>query len=282
LDTSPNGGYVPPTRLSTIADIFRRMTAPVEVNGRGPFHLVVDTGANQSVISQELAQQLELPLGAPRPLHGVAGVEIAPTVTAAEVRVGQRLVSQADFSVLPQASIGGLGMLGLDLLANQRLTLDFQGRRLVIEESRKLTADPGDISVVARERDGQLTLVEAKMFGIPVLSFLDSGAQSSIGNLALREYANKEGLAQVWTTVPILSATGQTILGRRAVLPMFRLGKMKLENLPLVFSDLHIFRLWNMEDQPAVLLGIDVLSQFASVCLDFGRSEVRFRMPELS
>ena len=80
--------------------------------------------------------------------------------------------------------------------------------------------------------------------------------------------------------MPILSATGQTIQGERAILPEFKLGQLRLRRLPVVFSDLHVFRMWNMTEQPAILLGVDVLSQFASVCLDFGRSEVWFRMAE--
>src|SRR5665213_2244828 len=66
--------YVPPVSLSTVADMYRRMTAPIIVNGSGPFAFVVDTGANQSVISTELAAQLGLVRGALEPLNGVAGV----------------------------------------------------------------------------------------------------------------------------------------------------------------------------------------------------------------
>src|ERR1700722_9035945 len=66
-----DSGYAPPASLKAVLDIYRRMTAPVRVNGRGPFPFIVDTGANQSVISDTLAAQLGLVRGAAELLNGV-------------------------------------------------------------------------------------------------------------------------------------------------------------------------------------------------------------------
>src|SRR4051794_27189277 len=53
----------PAQTIETANDPYKRMTAPVLINGRGPNFFVVDTGANQSVISLELATALGLPDG---------------------------------------------------------------------------------------------------------------------------------------------------------------------------------------------------------------------------
>jgi hypothetical protein len=37
--------------------------------------------------------------------------------------------------------------------------------------------------------------------------------------------------------------------------------------------------MWNMVDSPAILIGVDVLSRFETVCLDFRKNEVGFRLP---
>ncbi|HUO12509.1 MAG TPA: aspartyl protease family protein, partial [Caulobacteraceae bacterium] len=79
---APADNYVPPTGLKALLDLYRRMTGPVTLNGAGPFAFVVDTGANQSVISAELAAQLALPPGHAEELHGVAGVQTTQTVNA--------------------------------------------------------------------------------------------------------------------------------------------------------------------------------------------------------
>ena len=75
--------YVPPRSISAVNDIYSRMTVGVRVAGQGPFPFVVDTGANQSVISAELAAQLLLPRQPEAPLNGIAGVMMEPTTCAA-------------------------------------------------------------------------------------------------------------------------------------------------------------------------------------------------------
>ncbi|MDQ2765144.1 MAG: retroviral-like aspartic protease family protein, partial [Pseudomonadota bacterium] len=250
--------YIPPISLSTVADLYRRMTAPIRINGAGPFPFVVDTGANQSVLSEELSLQLSLPVGPFEPLNGVAGVENAATTNAA-LEIGGRTEKNVVFSLLPAKAIGGVGMLGLDRLEGQELTLDFQGRTLDIKPPGRLWRDPADIAVKAHRRDGQLTLVDADLAGIPLVAFLDSGAQNTIGNMALRSLALTRNPKSPWTDTPIVSATGQTIDAQIADLPQLRVGGMRLPNWPVAFADLHTFKMWDLTRKPAILLGVDVL-----------------------
>ena len=203
--------YLPPTNISSVADIYKRMTVPILVNGQGPFAFVVDTGANQSVISSELAAQLGLSIGELEPLHGVAGLRMAPT-TVAGLAVGRRLQAAVTLSVLPAAAIGAAGMLGLDRLEGQRLTLDFAQQQLRIGAAQDGLTAFGDIAVKATRRDGQLTLVDADLAGISLIAFIDSGAQSTIGNLALRDLAITRNPKTLWSSTPIISATGQEIM----------------------------------------------------------------------
>jgi hypothetical protein len=100
--------------------------------------------------------------------------------------------------------------------------------------------------------------------------------------MALRAWAADRGRAiGAWKTAPIVSATGQTIKAELADLPNLRVGGFSLPNWPVAFAELHTFRMWNLVDRPAILIGIDILSRFQSVSLDFLRSEVRFRLAEI-
>jgi predicted aspartyl protease len=271
--------YVPPRSIGAVADIYSRMTAGVRVEGRGPYDFIVDTGANQSVISAEIVASLGLPVNPSAPLNGVAGVMMAPT-TFAVLDIAGRRKAGAGFSVLPGAAIGGQGMLGLDQLGGQRLTLDFRNPSIRIETAGRLWNAGRDVVVRGRQVSGQLTLVDADIAGLKITAFIDSGAQSSIGNMALRDLAADRNRAiGAWATTSIVSATGQTIEAELANLPNLRLGGVKMPNWPVAFADLHTFRMWNLVDRPAILIGVDILSRFESVSLDFFRSEVRFRLP---
>ncbi|MBQ1543545.1 hypothetical protein C5708_13765 [Caulobacter sp. CCUG 60055] len=278
--TSPDAVYEPPASLAAALDLYSRMTAPVLVNGAGPFPFVVDTGANQTVISTELADLLRLPLGPPQPLHGAVGVRMADTAQVDSLSIGARMHRSVMVSILPQAAVGGPGLLGVDRLGDQRLTLDFKGRRIRIEDSRGARRSGLDLVAPAARRAGQLTLVKARLGRAPMTVFLDSGAETTIGNMALRNLAATGFPKTQWSRTTIISATGQQMDGDWAVLPELKLGGLDVRNLLTIFADLHTFAIWNMLEEPALLLGVDVLSQFEFVSLDFARSEVRFRPPQ--
>ncbi|HVN00591.1 MAG TPA: retroviral-like aspartic protease family protein [Caulobacteraceae bacterium] len=278
--TTPQGpAYLPPAKISTVLDIYKRMTAPVSVAGAGPFAFVADTGANQSVIAAELAQQLGLAIGDTQALNGVAGVQMTPTATA-RIQIGSRAEREATLSVLPGAAIGGPGLLGLDLLDGGQVTLDFGRQTLTIDGGPAMSGSGDEVELKAHRRDGQLTLVDADLAGIRLTAFIDSGAQDTIGNMALRQLAVTRYPLIPWRPIPIVSVTGQTIDAVFADLPGLRIGGLSVPTWPVAFADLHTFKLWNLVDRPAILIGVDVLSRFESVCLDFRRDEVRLRLPQ--
>jgi len=270
--------YQPPTRISAVMDIYKRMTTSVKVAGMGPYQFVADTGANQSVVSSEVAAKLGLLMGPAQALNGVAGVQLTPT-TEASVEIGPRRKRQATLSVLPEAAIGAPGMLGLDLLDGSQLTLDFSRQILTIDDDAGRSGMGDEIHLKAHRRDGQLTLVDADLAGIRVTAFLDSGAQDTIGNMALRDLAVTRYPLTPFRPIPIVSVTGQTIDAQFADLPGLRIGGLSVPNWPVAFADLHTFRMWDLVSRPAVLIGVDILSRFETVCLDFRRDEVRLRLP---
>ena len=110
-------------------------------------------------------------------------------------------------------------------------------------------------------------------------AFIDSGAQTSVGNLALRRAQAQRAPATLWFPASITSVTGQTLAAEAAVLPELTLGDYQFKDIAMVFADLHPFAMWSLIDAPAVLVGVDVLSRFSHVSLDYARGEVRLRAP---
>src|SRR3546814_15475565 len=54
----------PPAVIRTIPSGDTRITIPIQIDGRGPWNFVVDTGSQPTVISRPLADRLALPLRA--------------------------------------------------------------------------------------------------------------------------------------------------------------------------------------------------------------------------
>jgi predicted aspartyl protease len=276
---SPPAAGALSTSIGAGIDWTSRMTAPVRIEGQGPFPFVVDTGANRTVIAAELAMKLGLPEGELEPVQGVAGMQMAPTAFAS-LTVGDRTGRRGPVSLLPSAAIGGQGLLGLDRIGDQCVTLDFHAQQLVIGSAPPRWGGTYEVSVRARRRDGQLTMVDADLAGVPVVAFIDSGSDTTIGNMALHHFCIERDPSVKWLKVPVISATGQTMQAEMADLPHLRVGGFELPVWPVAFVDLHTFSMWGLTERPAMLLGMDVLSRFDRVSLDFARSVVRFRLPQ--
>jgi predicted aspartyl protease len=270
----------PPTDSLRYLDPSRRLTVQALVNGQGPYGFLVDTGADRSAISSDLADTLGLARQGRVTVHSIAGAQTVDTVQLQSLAVGRRMRGPMVMSVLPADHLGAAGLLGLEWLGDSSLMLDFEGRRMRVGAALPLP-DSRTVVVKTRTRSGGLTLIDALIPGARVLAFLDSGSTTTVGNLALLEAARREQaiLGDV-VDIDLRSVTGQTLAGRLAVLSRLTLGKMVLRNVPIVVGPVHTFDYWGMGQQPAILIGADILQKFQTVALDFRRGEVRFRVSE--
>lgn len=267
-----------PTTVAITREALEHVTAPVRINGQGPFRFMVDTGANISCVSQELAQALALPAGREVQVHTIVGRRSRPSVVLDRLEIGTRTRKHVAAPVLPMAGFDIDGVLGIDWLKGQRLVMGFAGKTLEITKSRREDSGKGRVVVPARRKSGQLTIVDADLSGRDISAMIDSGSQFSIANNSLRRLVQrldpKAGAAA--TTVGMISIAGERFHGEQLNLPFLRLGGLTLGNVPVVFTDMPIFKLWDLHETPTIMLGIDLLTQFETVSLDFGRSAVRF------
>jgi predicted aspartyl protease len=241
---------------------------------------VVDTGADRTVISKELAAELGLPPGPPTRLNATSGVELEQTAVIDTLKVGPRTIAHIEAPLLGEANLGAQGMLGIDSLRAQSVVLDFRRRRITVTASRREYDAPGVVVVHAKSLYGQLILVDAHIGRLPIYVILDSGAQNTVANSTLgRLLALRAPHAAPRTPVDIISVTGGRTAGEFMILPTVTLGDVTLNKLPVAFADLHTFAQFNLTDRPAMLLGMDVLRVFDSVDVDFGRKAVSFHLP---
>jgi predicted aspartyl protease len=268
------------------------MTAPVRIDGQGPFQFVVDTGANRTVVSAELARSLGLPPGPMANVHGVAGVEPAQTAMIGELRVGSVVSKDLLAPRLPRDRLGADGLIGVDVLRNRKVLMDFRRGELQISASSMRSLGPLDllrestgqarrgrrVTVPAKFRFGQLIIIGADVRRRPVTAFMDSGSQTTVGNSAMGRLvsADLNVPRPARLSVPVLSATGQTAMGELGLTPLLKIGGLTITGLPTVFADLHVFDLWALQDRAALLIGVDVMRQFDAIELDYRNRKVAF------
>jgi predicted aspartyl protease len=255
-----------------------RLSVEVQINGRGPYTFIVDSGADTSAIGVGIARDLQLPLGRPAVLNGMTSRDIVDRVKVASLTLGPTTVRDLEVAALREGDLGGDGLLGIDALVQQRLMMDFEKRLITVEDARTpIRISPGDIVITARRQRGQLILTEVRANSVPIEAVIDTGSEVTIGNLALREkLLHRHGTR--FTNVPATGVTGVTVQLEIAIVDRLELGPVTLTDVPIAFADVPPFKLFGMGDQPALLLGTDILESFRRVSLDFRARKVRFQL----
>jgi len=262
-------------------DRHARMTVPVSIGTSGPYAFIVDTGAERTVIARELAATLQLSSAGSARLHSMTEVSNIPTVAIPMLGVGGKEVRGIRAPALERRNLGAEGMLGVDSLQSQRVSFDFERQLMTVVPSRKLEERWADdaIVVTARNRFGHLVLVDASLDGQKVWVIVDTGAQATIGNLALLRKLQKHSRLRPIAPVQMISVTGGRITADQSMVKHLRLGGVDIYDLPVAFSDVHPFRQLGLMDRPAILLGMDALRLFERVSVDFANRKVKLLPP---
>lgn len=265
-------------------DHSERMTVPVRLSGTGPYHFLIDTGADRTAISREVATRLKLPAGDRATLHSIASESSVETATVPSLQLTLKPVRIANAPVLEGENMGADGILGVDSLRSQRIMFDFQAKTLSIVPSSEpdFRYEPGTIVVVANRRNGRLLLTEAKADGAAVTVVIDTGSQVSIGNSALRKRLLAAKLLTGSEPVVLESVTGEKIAGEFMTLRELSIGGFGLKNLAIVFTDAHTFKQLKLTKKPALLLGMNAMRAFKKVSIDFANRKLRVIVPEQS
>jgi predicted aspartyl protease len=265
------------TLLEYDADKANRMTVPVNIDGSGPYRFVVDTGAERTVISSDLADRLNLNPGKTSTVHSMTEVSRIETVIIPELEVAGRMVRDINAPSLDRGHLGAEGMLGVDSLQRQRISFDFGRQEMTITPSKKREERwPKDsIIVTARSVFGHLVLIDAAVDGQKVWVIVDTGSQVTVANEALRRKLARKGKLGQTHPVEMVSVTGGRMTVDRTKVSLIRIGGVDIVNMPIAFADVHPFKKLKLTNRPAILLGMDALQLFERVSVDFANRRVK-------
>ncbi|MEO6214674.1 MAG: retroviral-like aspartic protease family protein [Sphingomonas sp.] len=270
----------PPENILAMGDAAARMTVPVTIGSAGPYQFIIDTGAERTVISRELAATLGLSPGREVRLTAMTGTSNVGTVVIPSLTVSSIASKPIEAPALFSANLGAPGMLGIDTLSGHSLSIDFETNRMTLVPSakRKHGNVQGDIVVQAKSAYGQLIVTQAFYRGRRISVVIDTGAQVSMGNSALRARMRRE-LKKVPEQIMLTSVTGQTMAADYTQIERLDIGGVGFNQLPIAFADVAPFRKFGLTKQPALMLGMDALRLFRHVDVDFANREVRFSLP---
>lgn len=270
---APEPRYVAPT----LRDRIGRIWAPVFINGEGPFRLVLDTGASRSAVTAKVAEALGIPIeeSSRVTLHGVTGSGSAATIRAERLEVGELLVERPLLLIVEDAFGGAEGVLATEGLKDKRITIEFRRDRIEIARSHGQRAPGGYATVPVKLSRGRVLTTDARVGPLRIKAIIDTGAQQTIGNLALRErlLAWRSRLAE--QEQGVVGVTGDVQRGPNLAVPPIGIGEVSISNGRITFVDLHIFRHWGFVDEPVLMIGMDVLGLLDTLIIDYRRKELQ-------
>jgi hypothetical protein len=126
---------------------------------------------------------------------------------------------------------------------------------------------------------GKLLAFKTRIGSVATTAVIDTGAQRTIGNQALRTALNRSKRHAVQEE--IIGVTLDVERGDNIRTPPIAFGKATITGARVTFTDTSIFTHWGLANEPAVLLGMDVLGTLDVLVIDYKLQElhVRFRGP---
>lgn len=229
----------------------------VSIRGEGPWPFVVDTGASHTAIAQPLAEHFGFVSSFERSddVQALTSRFRAERFVVEQVHFGPVEIDGLDAVVIPIApdnDLAAYGLLGADAFGEGRIEIDFAASRLEIDARAPEHADA--------HIDPQTGLIfaTARLGGVrrPVHVLVDSGSPRTIVNPELATQLNGGGVV---ISLNVGGVGGEIIPTDIAQLVRVRVGGLCEARAAALKADLDIFRALGWQDQPAMVLGLDVL-----------------------
>lgn len=215
---------------------------PVFIDGRGPYSFVLDTGAEATLVSNELADSLPLPRGEEDDGRGAAGKMTLVKSQLPSLTVGQETLESVpvfvtDLSFIGQAKGAQVdGALGHSLLRHFAITLDYAANTLTLTRpvgGAERALDEREIAFRPAHAEHPLVVVPVFVNGKGPYDFaLDTGASSTMISL---ELAPEFGLAT--EDIRQVTGGGGSVNAARVQLSSLAVGAARQENLTAAASD---------------------------------------------
>jgi predicted aspartyl protease len=263
--------------LTLEEDRNRRLTVPVHIDGSGPFDFMIDTGSQATAVTREINATLALRPAGTATLVGMASRRAVEMVEVARLDIGSHTITDLSAPVLEREHVGADGIVGLDSLQDFRVMIDFRDQTIALEDMRGRESSKRGFEIVVRARQklGQLLITDAIVEGIRATVIIDTGAQASLANNALREKIRTQRASEVTTT----DVNGVDIVGQMSLMRSLSIEGLSLTNVPLTFADTPAFEALGLAETPALSLGMNHLALFDRVAIDFANRRVMFDVP---
>jgi Aspartyl protease len=125
-----------------------------------------------------------------------------------------------------------------------------------------------------------MLMAQGEIMGVRVNVLIDTGSNISLANEQFRDALRDVGARTIEYRNGHAFTFGRPIvLEKRVWTPSLRLGRTIVGRVNAYIGNFHLFDLWGLQDEPTLLIGMDVLARSREMAIDYANGVVYFRKP---
>jgi predicted aspartyl protease len=216
---------------------------PVQVNDHGPFDFILDTGAGTSLLSSELAKELNVKIISSKEGQSAGGKVSVSLGKVDSLAAGKMRLEDVDVGIVDLAQIGRTvgaridGDLGYNFLKHFRITIDYRACEIRFEDPSRVEsfarAAKTEVPIRLASAAKPLLLADVHANGRGPFQFaIDTGTSTTA---ITPELAKQLGVKS--SAVGAATTGGAQVDVRAGNMESFQLGGAKIDNMPVVVAD---------------------------------------------
>lgn len=216
---------------------------PVHVNAQGPFDFILDTGAGTSLLSSELAKQLDTKVISSKEGQSAGGKVSVSLAKVDSLAVAEAKVDDVDVGIVDLGHIGKTigakidGDLGYNFLKHFRIAIDYRECVIRFDDPKRVESfgrtPQTEIAMRLASPAKPLVLVDVHANGRGPFQFaIDTGTSTTA---IAPELAKQLGVAS--STIGPVTTGGAHVDVTAGTLKSFQVGGAKIDNMAVVVAD---------------------------------------------
>jgi predicted aspartyl protease len=213
------------------------------VNGAGPFDFILDTGAGTSLLSTELAQQLNIKVLGTKEGQSAGGKVSVSLAKVESLALGQAKIEEVEVGIVDLGHIGKIigtkidGDVGYNFLKHFRVTIDYQTAEIRFDDPKRTEnfgkPSKAEIPMRLASPAKPLVLVDVYANGRGPFQFaIDTGTSTTAIS---PEAAQQLGIAS--SPIGPLTTGGSQVNVTAGNLKSFQVGGARIDDLVVVVAD---------------------------------------------
>jgi len=216
---------------------------PVRVNDQGPFDFILDTGAGTSLLTPELAKQLNVKIVGSKEGQSAGGSVAVSLAKADSLAVGDARIDDVDLGIVDLANVGKTigakidGDLGYNFLKYFRITIDYRNCEIRFDDPKRVEtfgrSAKAQLPIRLASPAKPLLLIDVHLNGRGPFQFaIDTGTSTTA---ITPDLAKKLKIAN--SPIGAGTTAGAQVDVRAGNIESFQLGGAKIDNMAVVVAD---------------------------------------------